>query len=202
MTKFKENNEIAKKINQNQNVNFIKSFAQKNNLEVKELLILGLNDNKKFKTNVIRRIFETKDGETHLISDNTFSDNFIIFIEKTNLKKFDKNSPKYIEYSTRAKLNFAQNIYGAYDKSLNSKYQIKVNEGVLNRIKKFFLMITNLNFKHFKKSCLHRSHQTLFKSFNCNNYKKIENIFQFLLSEKDSFIFESVEKGKIKEDSQ
>ncbi len=59
-------------------------------------------------------------------------------------------------------------------------------------------MITNLNFKHFKKSCLHRSHQTLFKSFNCNNYKKIENIFQFLLSEKDSFIFESVEKGKIK----
>ena len=53
MTKFKENNEIAKKINQNQNVNFIKSFAQKNNLEVKELLILGLNDNKKFKTNVI-----------------------------------------------------------------------------------------------------------------------------------------------------
>ena len=138
MTKFKENNEIAKKINQNQNVNFIKSFAQKNNLEVKELLILGLNDNKKFKTNVIRRIFETKDGETHLISDNTFSDNFIIFIEKTNLKKFDKNSPKYIEYSTRAKLNFAQNIYGAYDKSLNSKYQIKVNEGVLNRIKNSF----------------------------------------------------------------
>ena len=59
-------------------------------------------------------------------------------------------------------------------------------------------MITNLNFKNFKKSCLHRSHQTLFKSFNCNNYKKIENIFQFLLSEKDSFIFESVEKGKIK----
>ncbi len=59
-------------------------------------------------------------------------------------------------------------------------------------------MITNLNFKNFKKSCLSRSHQTLFKSFNCNNYKKIENIFQFLLSEKDSFIFESVEKGKIK----
>ena len=59
-------------------------------------------------------------------------------------------------------------------------------------------MITNLNFKNFKKSCLRRSHQTLFKSLNCNNYKKIENIFQFLLSEKDSFIFESVEKVKIK----
>ena len=138
MTKFKENNEIAKKISKNQNINFIKSFAQKNNLEVKELLILGLNDNKKFKTNVIRRIFETKDGETNLISDNTFSDNFIILTEKTNLKKFDKNSPKYNEYFTKAKLNFAQNIYSSYDKSLNSKYQIKVNEGVLNRIKNSF----------------------------------------------------------------
>ena len=138
MTKFKENNEIAKKINENQNINFINSFAKKNNLEVKELLILGLNDNKKFKTNVIRRIFDTKDGEIHLISDNTFSDNFIILTEKTNLKKFDKNSPKYDEYLKKAKLNFAQNIYSAYDKSLNSKYQIKVNESVLNRIKNSF----------------------------------------------------------------
>ena len=138
MTKFKENNEIAKKINENQNINFIKSFAKKNNLEVKELTILGLNDNKKFKTNVIRRIFETKDGETNLISDNTLSDNFIILTEKTNLKKFDKNSPKYDEYLTKAKLNLAQNIYGAYDRSLNSKYQIKVNESVLNRIKNSF----------------------------------------------------------------
>ena len=59
-------------------------------------------------------------------------------------------------------------------------------------------MITNLNFTNFRKSCLRKTHQTLFKSLNCNNYKKIENIFQFLLSEKDSFIFESVEKGKIK----
>ena len=138
MTKFKENNEIAKKINENQNINFIKSFAKKNNLEVKELTILGLNDNKKFKTNVIRRIFETKDSETNLISDNTLSDNFIILTEKTNLKKFDKNSPKYNEYLAKAKLNLAQNIYGAYDRSLNSKYQIKVNENVLNRIKNSF----------------------------------------------------------------
>ena len=59
-------------------------------------------------------------------------------------------------------------------------------------------MKINISFNEFKKSHLKNKHQVLFKSRNCKNYFKVENLFKFLLAEKNSFIFESVEKGKIK----
>ncbi len=59
-------------------------------------------------------------------------------------------------------------------------------------------MKINTSFNEFKKIHSENKHQVLFKSRNCKEYYKVENLFRFLLAEKNSFIFESVEKGKIK----
>ena len=59
-------------------------------------------------------------------------------------------------------------------------------------------MKINISFKDFKKNHTKKKHQVLFRSRTCKNYNKVENLFKFLLAEKNSFIFESVEKGKIK----
>ncbi|MEC7150751.1 MAG: anthranilate synthase component I [Pseudomonadota bacterium] len=59
-------------------------------------------------------------------------------------------------------------------------------------------MRINIRFKDFQKRHLKKTHQILFKSFNCKDYYKVENLFKFLLAEKNSFIFESVEKGTIR----
>jgi len=59
-------------------------------------------------------------------------------------------------------------------------------------------MRINISFKEFKKSHSKKKHQILYRSRSCNQYYKIENLFKFLLAEKNSFIFESVEKGTIK----
>ena len=59
-------------------------------------------------------------------------------------------------------------------------------------------MKINLSFKEFKKNHSKKKHQVLFRTRSCNQYYKVENLFKFLLAEKNSFIFESVEKGKIK----
>ena len=59
-------------------------------------------------------------------------------------------------------------------------------------------MKLNISFTDFKKNHSKKKHQVLFFSRKCSNYTKIENLFKFLLVEKNSFIFESVEKGKIK----
>ena len=59
-------------------------------------------------------------------------------------------------------------------------------------------MKINISFNVFKKNHLNNKHQVLFKSRSCKEYYKVENLFKFLLAEKNSFIFESVEKGKIK----
>ena len=59
-------------------------------------------------------------------------------------------------------------------------------------------MQINTNFKDFRKRHLKNSHQILYKSFKCKNYYKVENLYKFLLAEKNSFIFESVEKGVVR----
>ena len=51
-----------------------------------------------------------------------------------------------------------------------------------------------------KKINKNNKDQILYFSKRCTNYSIIiENLFRFILAEKNSFIFESVEKGKIKE---
>ena len=59
-------------------------------------------------------------------------------------------------------------------------------------------MKINLSFKEFKNNHSKKKNQILFRSKACSQYYKIENLFRFLLAEKNSFIFESVEKGIIK----
>ena len=59
-------------------------------------------------------------------------------------------------------------------------------------------MKINSSFKEFKNNHSKKKNQILFRSRSCNQYHKVENLFRFLLAEKNSFIFESVEKGTIK----
>ena len=59
-------------------------------------------------------------------------------------------------------------------------------------------MKLNLSFKKFKDNHSKKKHQILFRARSCNQYYKVENLFRFLLAEKNSFIFESVEKGTIR----
>ena len=56
-------------------------------------------------------------------------------------------------------------------------------------------MRLNISFNEFKKNHLRKKNQVIFRSRNCKNYYKVENLYKFLLAEKNSFIFESVEKG-------
>ena len=59
-------------------------------------------------------------------------------------------------------------------------------------------MKINTSFNEFKKKHSKKKHQILFRSRTCKQYYKVENLFKLLLAEKNSFIFESVEKGSIK----
>ena len=59
-------------------------------------------------------------------------------------------------------------------------------------------MRINISFKNFKKNHIKKKNQILFIAKTCKNYSNVENLFRLLLAEKNSFIFESVEKGEIR----
>ena len=55
---------------------------------------------------------------------------------------------------------------------------------------------TSLN--NFKKNHRKKNSQTIYFAENCKDYSFVENLYKFILAQKNSFIFESVEKGKIR----
>ena len=59
-------------------------------------------------------------------------------------------------------------------------------------------MKLNISFLNFKKNHKNKKDQILYIKKRCKSYERIENLFRFLLVEKNSFLFESVEKGKVR----
>tara|TARA_Y100000590_G_scaffold19096_1_gene22640 strand:+ start:8469 stop:9932 length:1464 start_codon:yes stop_codon:yes gene_type:complete len=59
-------------------------------------------------------------------------------------------------------------------------------------------MNINTNLSKFKKKHIKKINQIIFHKLNCKNNKIVENIINNLLIKKNSFIFESVEKRKIR----
>ncbi len=57
-------------------------------------------------------------------------------------------------------------------------------------------MKLNINFKDFKRNFSKRKNQIIFIKKRCDNYSHIENLFKYILTKHNSFIFESVEKGE------
>ena len=59
-------------------------------------------------------------------------------------------------------------------------------------------MKLSTNLERFKKLHKKKFNQTIHFSIRCKNYNFIENLYKFILVKKNSFIFESVEKGKVR----
>jgi len=59
-------------------------------------------------------------------------------------------------------------------------------------------MKLHTSLKKFKQLHKKKYNQAVHFSLKCNNYAFVENLYKFILVQKNSFIFESVEKGKIR----
>ena len=137
--KIKKNNSIIKDISMGAlDRNKFLKFASDNELEVKDYKINNLNQNEIFSEAAIKRIFLIKDGDIDLISNNTFTKNFLILVIKTNYKDLNKESNKYEQYEAKARLNLVNKIYQTHDNNLNKKYKVELNQRTIDRVKNSF----------------------------------------------------------------
>ena len=116
----------------------MKKYAKDKNLKIESKKITSLKDNKIFNEDIIREIFKMNDGQINLLTDSSLSKNFLVYIEKTENIKLDKNSKDYEKYKLKARMSLAREIYKTYDKSVNAKYKIDVNSKAIDRIKNSF----------------------------------------------------------------
>ena len=100
-----------------------------------------------------------------------------------------------LKYENIARLRIANEIFSIYDENLNNKYNVEVNGKGITKVKNSFNeanLLKKFRENHKKKKLNN------FSKHKCNRYFSVENLYRYLLNEKDSFIFESVEKGKIR----
>ena len=137
--KFETNGKILEEITKGTfTLNKLESFAKEKKLETKVLILEDLKENKLFNKDLTKKIFEMNDGQLELVTDSMLSKNFVIYSEKTKFKSLEKNSEKYKDYQSKARFTFARKIYESYDKSVNTKYEISLNNKTIDRIKNSF----------------------------------------------------------------
>ena len=110
-------------------------FGKDNNLEIKKIKLQDTKNELIFTSGIIKEIFRVRDGEFQLVTDSAFTKNYIIYSVKTEKLAFDKKTKDYEKYKTKAKLSLANQIYSTFDKTINDKYNVKINQKVLSRIK-------------------------------------------------------------------
>ena len=133
---IENNSNIVKEISEEKfHKKYFDKFAIDNNLVIKKITLNNIENEKIFTSNIIKEIFKIKNNELRLITNSKLSKNYIIFAEKTEKSLFDKNIKDYAKYKSKAKLTLGNQIYITYDKTINSKYDIEINQKVLSRIK-------------------------------------------------------------------
>ena len=113
-------------------------LGKDNNIEIKNITLSGIKDEAVFDADIIREIFKVVDGKLQLITDSSLSKNYLIFSYKTKKLPFDENIKDYKQYKSKAKLALANEIYSTFDININDKYNVKINQKVLSRIKNTF----------------------------------------------------------------
>jgi peptidyl-prolyl cis-trans isomerase D len=133
---IESNNNIVKKMSEGKfKKEQFDKFAKDNNIEIKNITLTGVKDETIFNTDIIKEIFKVTDGEMQLITDSMLTKNYLIFSGNTEKLPFDKNIKNYKQYNSRAKLSLANQIYSTFDNNINDRYNIKINQKVLSRIK-------------------------------------------------------------------
>ena len=133
---IENNTRIVKEMSEGKfNKKQFQKFSEDKNLEIKKATIKSATDEAIFSSAIIKEIFKINDGMLQLITNSQFTKNYIILSENTEKLMFDKSNKDYEQYKTKARLNLANQIYSDFDKTVNDKYDVKINEKVLNRIK-------------------------------------------------------------------
>ena len=110
-------------------------FSDKKKLEIKKITLKSVKDETVFNSNMIKEIFKVNNGDYQLITNSLLTKNYLILAEKTEKLLFDKNTKDYKQYKTKARFNLTNQIYNTFDKTINDKYDVKINEKVLSRLK-------------------------------------------------------------------
>ena len=133
--KFDFNRKILEEIqNKEFNNNKFEDLGSNNllNLEIKTI-----NDDSIFEINSIRMLYALPINSFTLINDKN-NNIFLVKIVSSKKNLFDKSDEEYVKFVKNQNIDNRKSILQSYDQLLNNKYQVKINQKSLDRVKNYF----------------------------------------------------------------
>ena len=132
--KYEYNKNLIKKIDEKNFNN--ESFEEMGNNNIKTILLNSIKDNNKFDINAVELLYSLPLNSFTLINDEMSN----IYLAK--IKNFQNetmvNKDKLNEYVGKQNSNLKNNMLKSYDLYLNSRYDVKLNQKTIERVKNFF----------------------------------------------------------------
>ena len=135
--KFEFNKELYEKIDEKlfNDDEFIKISKDKNN--IKSITLKNLNDINFFDSESVELIYTLPNKSFTLVTGET-NKVYLTKIKDIYYSNIDKNDNNISEYSTKSNNDIINNIYTSYDLSLNTKYNVKIFNQTIERVKNYF----------------------------------------------------------------
>ncbi len=135
--KFEFNKELYEKIDEKlfNDDEFIKISKDKNN--IKAITLNSLNDINFFDPESVELIYTLPNKSFTLVTGET-NKVYLTKIKDIYYSNIDKNDNNISEYSTKSNNDIINNIYTSYDLSLNTKYNVKIFNQTIERVKNYF----------------------------------------------------------------
>ena len=135
--KFEYNKKILKLINEGkfQESDFKKIATE--NTKIEKLLLDSSKDMKKFSSESIELIYSLPEKSFALVADSE-KNIYLLRIIDQRISNISKDSELKNIYLLESNNEIKKKIFQSYDTNLNSKYDIKINEKTLERVKNYF----------------------------------------------------------------
>ena len=135
--KFEYNKKILKLINEGkfQESDFKKIATE--NTKIEKLLLDSSKDIKKFSPESIELVYSLPEKSFALVADSE-KNIYLLRIIDQKISNISKDSELKNIYLLESNNEIKKKIFQSYDTNLNSKYDIKINEKTLERVKNYF----------------------------------------------------------------
>ena len=112
-------------------------YTKMGNNKIQSLLLNSIEDNKKFEINSVELLYSMPINSFTLISDEK-NNIYLARIKDIQIQNANIDDKKFDEYSLKQNTNNKNSILKTYDLLLNSKYNVKMNQKTIERVKNFF----------------------------------------------------------------
>ena len=135
--KFNFNKEIFLKIQDKKfSDDDFNEISKKGNL-TKSTTVNSINDNSIFDANSINLLYSLPEEEYLLMSDNK-KNIFLVQIKNIEFQNLSKDSNNTWLFEKESDVNIKNDIYSTYDYFLNEKYEVKIFQKSIERVKNYF----------------------------------------------------------------